>query len=66
MCRGKTWHGCTIITRIGTLTLTLTLTGHAGRNQIHFEGKVLRPGRYRLTATPARGAQEHVAGEHSR
>jgi hypothetical protein len=59
---GRRGTACTIITRIGTLTLT----GHAGRNQIHFEGKVLRPGRYRLTATPARGAQEHVAGEHSR
>ncbi len=50
-------HGkpCTIARTVGALTIT----GHPGRNQLRFAGKLNRRallvGGYRLTATPARG-----------
>ena len=50
-------HGkpCTIARTVGALTIT----GHPGRNQLRFAGKLNRKalpvGGYRLTATPARG-----------
>jgi hypothetical protein len=57
-----TGHGkaCTRLVSVGSLTVS----GRGGRNSVHFSGRLrghaLRAGRYRLTATPARGKARTV------
>jgi Tol biopolymer transport system component len=54
---GKT---CALVTTVGSLTVS----AKRGRNSVRFAGRLkghtLRPGRYRLTATPARGKARTV------
>ena len=53
-CKGKKRRRCTRLVYRGKFSLA----GYAGRNKVHFEGRIsagrrLKPGRYVLTVAPA-------------